>query len=46
MDIGTELDGDGGVDKVNKRLVEAVVSSLALGVPVRKALSETPIVKF
>ena len=43
MGTGAELDSGRGVDKVNERLVETVVSSLTLGVVVRKAPSETPV---
>ena len=43
MGTGTELDGSGGVDEVNERLVETVVSSLALGIIKGQTLSETPV---
>ena len=43
MGTGTELDGSGGVDEVNERLVETVVSSLTLGVIKEQTLSETPV---
>ena len=45
MGTGTELNGNWGVDKVNKRLVEMMMSSLALSVIKGKTLSETPVAK-
>ena len=43
MGTSTELYGGGRVDEVSERLVEMVVLSLAAGVVIRKALSETPV---
>ena len=44
MGTSTQLNENWGVDEVNERLVEAVVTSLPLGVVIRKALSETPVI--